>query len=108
MTPDGRLPDASKGAQHLRDVFFRMGFNDQEIVALSGSHTLVCRCPALVASSSTKLQGCFDFPVAMKVLAEFSHLVKVVKWRLFLGVHTYRDEPTRNAPDLKGPGLTIR
>ena len=72
MTPDGRLPDASKGAQHLRDVFFRMGFNDQEIVALSGSHTLVCRCPALVASSSTKLQGCFDFPVAIKVLAEFT------------------------------------
>merc|ERR1712137_1316529 len=28
----GRLPDASQGAQHLRDVFYRMGFNDQEIV----------------------------------------------------------------------------
>eukprot|EP00501_MAST-03F_sp_TOSAG23-6_P000286 GSMAST32.ASY1.ANO1.292.1 assembled CDS len=38
--PPGRLPDASKGAQHLRDVFYRMGFNDQEIVALSGAHTL--------------------------------------------------------------------
>jgi len=36
----GRLPDASQGAQHLRDVFYRMGFNDQEIVALSGAHTL--------------------------------------------------------------------
>lgn len=27
--PDGRLPDASKGAQHIRDIFYRMGFNDQ-------------------------------------------------------------------------------
>merc|ERR1711865_315013 len=37
---NGRLPDAAQGAQHLRDVFHRMGFNDQEIVALSGAHTL--------------------------------------------------------------------
>lgn len=27
--PDGRLPDASKKAPHLRDIFYRMGFNDQ-------------------------------------------------------------------------------
>jgi hypothetical protein len=38
--PNGRLPDASQGAQHLRDVFYRMGFDDREIVALSGAHTL--------------------------------------------------------------------
>ena len=44
VTPDGRLPDADKGSPdktigHLRkDVFYRMGFNDQEIVALSGAH----------------------------------------------------------------------
>ena len=37
---NGRLPDASQGAAHLRDVFYRMGFNDEEIVALSGAHTL--------------------------------------------------------------------
>jgi len=36
----GRLPDASKGAKHIRDVFSRMGFNDQEMVALSGAHTM--------------------------------------------------------------------
>ena len=41
--PNGRLPDATQGAQHLRDVFYRMGFNDREIVALSGAHT-VGRC----------------------------------------------------------------
>ena len=39
----GRLPDAAQGAQHLRDVFYRMGFNDQEIVCLSGAHA-VGRC----------------------------------------------------------------
>ena len=38
--PNGLLPDASKGADHLREVFYRMGFNDREIVALSGGHTL--------------------------------------------------------------------
>nr|URD21180.1 cytochrome c peroxidase [Diaporthe liquidambaris] len=39
-TPDGRLPDASKTQDHLRNIFYRMGFNDQEIVALSGAHAL--------------------------------------------------------------------
>lgn len=34
--PDG-APDA---ATHLRNVFHRMGLSDQEIVALSGAHTL--------------------------------------------------------------------
>jgi cytochrome c peroxidase len=45
VTPDGRLPGADNGsyakdASHLRDIFYRMGFNDQEIVALSGAHAL--------------------------------------------------------------------
>jgi hypothetical protein len=37
---NGRLPDAAQGGQHIRDVFYRMGFNDQEIVCLSGAHSL--------------------------------------------------------------------
>jgi len=42
---DGRLPGADAGspdktAAHLRDIFYRMGFNDREIVALSGAHGL--------------------------------------------------------------------
>eukprot|EP00467_Chlorarachnion_reptans_P003287 CAMPEP_0114506206 /NCGR_PEP_ID=MMETSP0109-20121206/11297_1 /TAXON_ID=29199 /ORGANISM="Chlorarachnion reptans, Strain CCCM449" /LENGTH=304 /DNA_ID=CAMNT_0001684765 /DNA_START=113 /DNA_END=1027 /DNA_ORIENTATION=- len=45
---EGNLPDAyppfgdgaSDAARHLRNVFYRMGFNDREIVALSGAHTL--------------------------------------------------------------------
>jgi len=43
--PDGRLPDASKGPPHIRDIFGRMGFNDQEMVALIGAHA-VGRCHA--------------------------------------------------------------
>ncbi|KAJ1892697.1 heme peroxidase [Kickxella alabastrina] len=39
-TPDGRLPDAAQGADHMRDIFYRMGFNDQEIAALVGAHAL--------------------------------------------------------------------
>lgn len=39
------LPDADKGsfkdtAEHVRHVFYRMGFNDKEIVALLGAHAL--------------------------------------------------------------------
>ena len=52
VTPDGRLPDADKGdgpgkktQKGLRDVFYRMGFGDREIVALSGAHALG-RCHA--------------------------------------------------------------
>ncbi|QIW99047.1 hypothetical protein AMS68_004565 [Peltaster fructicola] len=40
LPPRGRLPDASQGIDHLRHIFYRMGFNDQEIVALSGAHNL--------------------------------------------------------------------
>jgi cytochrome c peroxidase len=39
-TPDGRLPDASKDHSHIRAIFGRMGFNDREMVALSGAHAL--------------------------------------------------------------------
>src|ERR1700761_2044226 len=36
-TPDGRLPDGSKTQDHIRAIFGRMGFDDQEMVALSGA-----------------------------------------------------------------------
>ncbi|KAH0905018.1 hypothetical protein HID58_044521 [Brassica napus] len=39
--PEGRLPQATKGVDHLREVFGRMGLSDKDIVALSGGHTLV-------------------------------------------------------------------
>jgi cytochrome c peroxidase len=40
VPPNGRLPDGAQGQGHLRDIFYRMGFNDQEIVALCGAHNL--------------------------------------------------------------------
>ncbi|CAK9166834.1 unnamed protein product [Ilex paraguariensis] len=40
LPPEGRLPNATKGSDHLRDVFGRMGLSDKDIVALSGGHTL--------------------------------------------------------------------
>ncbi|CAM8980224.1 unnamed protein product [Rhodiola kirilowii] len=40
--PEGKLPDAGppSPAEHLRQVFYRMGLSDKDIVALSGAHTL--------------------------------------------------------------------
>ncbi|KAI5294477.1 hypothetical protein KEM52_003933 [Ascosphaera acerosa] len=40
LPPRGRLPDGALGSEHLRFIFYRMGFSDQEIVALSGAHAL--------------------------------------------------------------------
>eukprot|EP00246_Nothoceros_aenigmaticus_P000265 TRINITY_DN103_c0_g1_i2.p1 TRINITY_DN103_c0_g1~~TRINITY_DN103_c0_g1_i2.p1 ORF type:complete len:391 (-),score=80.44 TRINITY_DN103_c0_g1_i2:322-1494(-) len=39
---EGNLPDAGPPdpADHLRKVFYRMGFSDKDIVALSGAHTV--------------------------------------------------------------------
>lgn len=36
----GRLPDGDKGIDHLRDIFHPKGFTDEDIVALSGAHTV--------------------------------------------------------------------
>lgn len=43
--PNDRLPNADMGSfsntiQHIRDIFGRMGFTDQEMVALLGAHAL--------------------------------------------------------------------
>lgn len=40
LPPRGRLPDGAQGAEHLRFVFYRMGFDDKDIVTLSGAHNL--------------------------------------------------------------------
>jgi cytochrome c peroxidase len=34
--PEGRLPAGDGDAKHIRAIFYKMGFNDQEIVALVG------------------------------------------------------------------------
>ena len=44
---EGPFPDGTqKPGDHLRKVFYRMGFNDQEIVALSGEQRDVAAQPA--------------------------------------------------------------
>jgi len=41
VPPNGRLPDATLGAEHTRDVFGRMEFTNEEMVALiGGGHTI--------------------------------------------------------------------
>ncbi|KAK3412689.1 hypothetical protein EUGRSUZ_I01408 [Eucalyptus grandis] len=45
---EGRLPDANQGPPHLRDIFYRMGLSDKDIVALSGAHTLVISISAWI------------------------------------------------------------
>ena len=37
---EGRLPDGDKGVDHLREIFHPKGFDDKDIVALSGAHTV--------------------------------------------------------------------
>jgi len=53
VTPDGRLPAADKGESgttrdQLREIFGRMGFDDQAIVALSGAH-IIGECHAVAS-----------------------------------------------------------
>lgn len=43
VPPNGRLPFGYKDLSHVRETFSRMGFNDQEAVALLGAHG-VGRC----------------------------------------------------------------
>jgi len=42
--PNGRLPDAEKKQDHIRQIFYRMGFDDREIVALIGGGHALGRC----------------------------------------------------------------
>ena len=55
----------AQGAAHLRAVFYRMGFTDRDIVALSGGHTLG-RCHSVSAR--------FRFALTSSVQSIFEHL----------------------------------
>mmetsp|Transcript_25500 Transcript_25500/g.42555 ORF Transcript_25500/g.42555 Transcript_25500/m.42555 type:complete len:347 (+) Transcript_25500:65-1105(+) len=79
VTPDGRLPNADMGspsntAAHLREIFGRMGFNDQEIVALSGAHALG-RCHA----SASGYEGPWT-PTPTSFNNLYFSLLKQLKW----------------------------
>jgi hypothetical protein len=88
---NGRLPDATKSADHLRAVFGeRMGFTDQEIVALSGGHTLG-RCH--------QVRSGFDGPWTSKPLRfDNEYFVNLIarKWRKkqWNGPPQFEDEET--------------
>jgi len=88
---NGRLPDAAQGADHLRDVFHRMGFNDKEIVCLSGAHTLG-RCH--------KTRSGFDGPWTTNPLQfdnNYFRLLLNMDWqkRQWDGPEQYEDKQTQ-------------
>ncbi|CAF1074445.1 unnamed protein product [Rotaria sp. Silwood1] len=88
---DGRLPDAAQGAQHIRDIFYRMGFNDQETVALIGAHSMG-RC-------HTDRSG-YDGPWTFAPTTfsnEFFRLLLEEKWqvRRWKGPKQYEDVKTK-------------
>ncbi|ODO05221.1 cytochrome c peroxidase, mitochondrial [Cryptococcus wingfieldii CBS 7118] len=91
VTPDGRLPDASQAQDHLRSIFYRMGFNDQEIVALSGAHAMG-RC-------HTDRSG-FDGPWTFSPVTFSNQYFALLKdepwlWRKWCGPAQYEDKKTK-------------
>lgn len=92
QTPDGRLPDAAQGSSHIRDIFGRMGFNDQEMVALIGAHALG-RCHA----DRSGYEGPWTFsPVTFS--NEFYNLLlnDAWQWKKWKGPAQYEDKKTKS------------
>ncbi|PHH67258.1 hypothetical protein CDD81_3027 [Ophiocordyceps australis] len=91
-TPDGRLPDATKGADHIRNIFYRMGFNDQEIVALSGAHALG-RCH----SDRSGFDGPWTFSPTI-LTNDYYRLLIEEKWqeKKWNGPKQYEDKKTKS------------
>ncbi|KAK2735773.1 heme peroxidase [Myotisia sp. PD_48] len=90
-TPDGRLPDASKEQNHIRAIFGRMGFDDREMVALSGAHSL-----GRAHSDRSGYDGPWDFsPTVMT--NEFFKLLLNEKWnvRKWNGPKQFTDKTTK-------------
>ncbi|UZP33724.1 hypothetical protein NXS19_001540 [Fusarium pseudograminearum] len=91
-TPDGRLPDASKRQDHLRGIFGRMGFNDQEIVALSGAHALG-RCH----TDRSGFSGPWTFSPTVLTNDYFRLLVEEKwQWKKWNGPAQYEDKSTKS------------
>ncbi|KAI0854244.1 heme peroxidase [Daldinia vernicosa] len=91
-TPDGRLPDGAKGTPHLRDIFYRMGFNDQEIVALAGAHALG-RCH----TDRSGYDGPWTFSPTV-LTNDYYRLLLEEKWQLrkWDGPKQYEDVKTKS------------
>lgn len=89
---NGLLPDAAQGAKHLRDMFHRQGFTDQEIVALNGAHTMG-RCH--------KVRSGYDGPWTTDPLKFDNEFFKVLlenEWvsRKWDGPEQFEDKATGN------------
>lgn len=91
-TPDGRLPDAAKDQRHVRDIFYRMGFNDQEIVALLGAHALGRAHP-----DRSGFDGPWDFSPTV-FTNEFYKLLLSEKWvhRKWSGPDQFTDNSSKS------------
>ncbi|KAJ5924077.1 hypothetical protein N7466_008264 [Penicillium verhagenii] len=89
-TPDGRLPDASKGHSHIREIFGRMGFDDREMVALSGAHSL-----GRAHTDRSGFDGPWDFSPTV-FTNEFYRLLVEEKWnkRKWNGPAQFTDKGT--------------
>ncbi|EEH18157.1 cytochrome c peroxidase, mitochondrial [Paracoccidioides brasiliensis Pb03] len=89
-TPDGRLPDASKNEKHIRDIFGRMGFDDREIVALCGAHSL-----GRAHSDRSGYDGPWDFSPTVFTNEFFRMLVNEKwNWRKWNGPAQFTDKTT--------------
>lgn len=90
-SPDGRLPDASKDHKHIRDIFGRMGFDDREMVALSGAHSL-----GRAHTDRSGYEGPWDFSPTV-FTNEFFRLLAEEKWnwRKWNGPAQYTDKTTK-------------
>ncbi|KAL3451510.1 heme peroxidase [Aspergillus insuetus] len=90
-TPEGRLPNAAKGPSHLRDIFYRMGLDDREIVALSGAHAL-----GRAHTDRTGYEGPWDFSPTV-FTNEFFRLLVEEEWlkREWGGPLQYTDKTTK-------------
>ncbi|KAI9708112.1 MAG: heme peroxidase [Bogoriella megaspora] len=91
-TPDGRLPDGAKGPDHLRAIFGRMGFDDREIVALSGAHALG-RCHA----DRSGFDGPWTFSPTVMTNDYFKFLVDYHwYWRKWDGNRQFEDKESKS------------
>lgn len=89
--PDGRLPDGAKDHSHVRDVFGRMGFNDQEMVALIGAHAL-----GRAHADRSGFDGPWDFSPTV-FTNEFYRLLVEEKWdqKKWEGPNQFTDKSTQ-------------
>ncbi|CDK24382.1 unnamed protein product [Kuraishia capsulata CBS 1993] len=90
--PAGRLPDASRDAPYVRGLFNRMGFEDEEIVALIGAHCLG-RCH----TQNSGYEGPWTFSPT-QFTNEFFRLLVEEKWhiRKWDGPTQYEDDATNS------------